>query len=243
MPGIYEFAPPYESLNNPLRATLSLELLAGTFWVLDVTASSISTDEYSIALERPWFVPLVVILPSAADSWQLREVLRSLPSLEPRCVLPTRALATPSQLRAILSQPPANPGSAVADYLQRRGLLTEKRLYNDFIQAIDGCRNSKTVQDIARSLYISRRTLGRRFLNGGLPKPSHVLQFGRLLRAVLKLHSDNRPIARIALDSGYPDGFTLSNQMVRLTGKRPSEVRRRLGWEWVLEAWLRRERI
>jgi hypothetical protein len=29
--------------------------------------------------------------------------------------------------------------------------------------------------------------------------------------------------------------------MVRLTGYRPSHVRRYLGWEWLLEAWLRQE--
>ena len=48
-------------------------------------------------------------------------------------------------------------------------------------------------------------------------------------------------IFRIAARCGYPDGFTMSNQMKRLTGFRPTEVRQRLGWEWVMEAWLRRE--
>ena len=41
--------------------------------------------------------------------------------------------------------------------------------------------------------------------------------------------------------SGYPDGFTLSNQMKRLIGCRPTEVRTCLGREWILDAWLRRE--
>jgi hypothetical protein len=31
--------------------------------------------------------------------------------------------------------------------------------------------------------------------------------------------------------------------MKRLTGFRPTDVRQRLGWEWVVEAWLRRERL
>ena len=29
--------------------------------------------------------------------------------------------------------------------------------------------------------------------------------------------------------------------MKRMIGFRPSEVRQRLGWEWIVEAWLRRE--
>ena len=40
---------------------------------------------------------------------------------------------------------------------------------------------------------------------------------------------------------GYPDGFSVSNQMSRLFGMRPTQARERLGWEWVFEAWLRRE--
>ena len=46
---------------------------------------------------------------------------------------------------------------------------------------------------------------------------------------------------RTASRHGYPDGFSLSNQMKRLTGVRPSEVKERIGWEWVLERWIQRE--
>jgi hypothetical protein len=34
----------------------------------------------------------------------------------------------------------------------------------------------------------------------------------------------------------------MSNQMKRLIGHRPSEVRELLGWEWLVEAWLKQER-
>jgi hypothetical protein len=33
----------------------------------------------------------------------------------------------------------------------------------------------------------------------------------------------------------------MSNQMKRMIGYRPTEVREHLGWEWIVEAWLRRE--
>jgi hypothetical protein len=33
----------------------------------------------------------------------------------------------------------------------------------------------------------------------------------------------------------------MSNQMKRLIGYRPSDIRACLGWEWIVEAWLRRE--
>jgi AraC-like DNA-binding protein len=99
-----------------------------------------------------------------------------------------------------------------------------------------------TVTALARSLYLSRRALGRRFLSRGLPVPSHWLHFGRILRAALRLQNTDETLASAAYHFGYPDAFAFSNQMYRLTGVRPSEARRCLGWEWLVEAWLQTER-
>jgi transcriptional regulator GlxA family with amidase domain len=90
-------------------------------------------------------------------------------------------------------------------------------------------------------MYISRRTLGRHFALSGLPVPSHWLQFARLLHVSIQLQNETGAAFRIATRAGYPDGFTMSNQMKRMIGYRPTEVRNWLGWEWLLEAWLRRE--
>jgi hypothetical protein len=45
----------------------------------------------------------------------------------------------------------------------------------------------------------------------------------------------------VATSLGYPDGFSLSNQMQRLMGLRPSLMRDCFGWEWIVEAWLFQE--
>jgi hypothetical protein len=55
------------------------------------------------------------------------------------------------------------------------------------------------------------------------------------------LQSTDQSLFQVARRLGYPDGFTLSNQMERLVGVRPSVVRERLGWEWVAECWLQKE--
>jgi AraC-like DNA-binding protein len=52
----------------------------------------------------------------------------------------------------------------------------------------------------------------------------------------------NLPVAKAAIRVGYPDGFTMSNQMKRLIGCRPSDVRDNLGLGWILEEWIHRER-
>jgi hypothetical protein len=49
-------------------------------------------------------------------------------------------------------------------------------------------------------------------------------------------------VFKIALSAGYPDGFTLSNQLKRMTGYRPSQIRSLIGFEWLLERWLDVER-
>ena len=75
----------------------------------------------------------------------------------------------------------------------------------------------------------------------GLPVPSHWLQLSRMLRLAFRLQNSDATVFSIAYESGYPDGFSVSNQMHRLIGYRPSQVREFLGWEWILEAWLRKE--
>ena len=98
-----------------------------------------------------------------------------------------------------------------------------------------------SISKLSRRMYTSRRTLGRHLSAAGLPVPSHWLQFARLLYISVQLQNDSSAIFRIACRAGYPDGFTMSNQMKRLIGYRPSDIRACLGWEWIVEAWLRRE--
>jgi transcriptional regulator GlxA family with amidase domain len=90
-------------------------------------------------------------------------------------------------------------------------------------------------------MYLSRRTLGRHFETHRLPVPSHWLQFARLLHVLLRAQTNGVALFRLAIAAGYPDGFTFSNQVKRLTGLRPSDARNLIGYEWLVEAWLARE--
>jgi len=90
-------------------------------------------------------------------------------------------------------------------------------------------------------VYMSRRALGRTFLREGLPVPSHWLHLSRVLRASLDIQWHGDTLMRAASRHGYPDGFSLSNQMKRLTGVRPSDVKAHIGWEWLFEAWIQQE--
>ena len=141
----------------------------------------------------------------------------------------------------MLRRPPSDLSMEVGDYLGWRGITIDLETRRIVRRIVELSQDLRTVSAMARSLYLSRRALGRRFLTRGLPVPSHWLQLARLLHATVKLQANRDTLFGVAVGLGYPDGFSLSNQMKRLTGVRPSEARDKLGWEWLLETWLAKE--
>jgi len=197
--------------------------------------------EFQWLYERPPGLPLLIVLPPAREIRKVFPLLSSLTVLDPRAILPAGRLAAPNRLRDLLASPPRRFADAVSAYLVRRGLLRTEDIRRHVRAILDAVPSVRTVAGLAARLHASRRTLGRRFADAGLPVPSHWLQFARVLHVAMRLQIDKSPLGRIAAQYGYPDAFTLSNQMKRLTDYRPSDVRRWLGWEWLVEAWIKRE--
>jgi len=191
--------------------------------------------------ERPGGMSLLVILPSGLEVALDRDVRMAVERSRPHGILPFHVDPDPSDLAQALRRPPADLASEVTDYLSWRGLGVDRDTAHIIRRIVDLSAELRSVSAMSRSLYLSRRALGRRFMSRGLPVPSHWLQAARLLRIASRLQNSEATVASIAIEHGYPDGFSVSNQMERLIGYRPSEIRERLGWEWILEAWLRRE--
>ncbi|MGH7576500.1 MAG: helix-turn-helix domain-containing protein [Longimicrobiales bacterium] len=240
--GIMRFVPPYGELQpTPGRLACAPEHLRGAalvWWLLDAQRQE---DEFERLRTRPFGLPVMVILPPARDIHRTLPLLNFLSMLRPRAVLPAGNLASPDRLRFVLATPPRPFAETVTVYLAHRGILADRHLRREIRRIIDLAPNVASISKLTRRMYTSRRTLGRHLAEAGLPVPSHWLQFARLLHVAVHLQNDSSAIFRIAGRAGYPDGFTMSNQMKRLTGSRPSEVRACLGWEWIVEAWLRRE--
>ena len=191
--------------------------------------------------ERPGGMPLIAVLPQADEVRRPQDLFSIVDQCRPQSLLPFHESPNPVDLRALLSRPPDDLSNAVVDYLGWRGLVLDIELRRMLRRILELSAEITTVSGLARGLYMSRRALGRRCLKEGLPVPSHWLHFGRLLRVALDLQRPGRTLMEVAFDHHYPDGFSLSNQMKRLFGIRPSEVADRLGWEWVVERWLVRE--
>ncbi|MFP4624553.1 MAG: helix-turn-helix domain-containing protein [Gemmatimonadota bacterium] len=192
--------------------------------------------------ERPGWLPLFIVLPEPEDVLPIAPILRVLPELGPRGVVPVAGRGLEPALRTLLASPPRALPAAVADQLEHAGLVPDPRT-RAVVETIFGAApNVRSIETLAARMCQSRRTLGRFFRDRDLPVPSHWLQFARILHVAIHIQNTRASINRVSARFGYNDGFTMSNSMKRLTGHRPSFVREHLGWEWIIEAWLRRER-
>lgn len=207
-------------------------------WPLE---KGLSSRELEAIGRRPPGVALILILPPARTIPPHLDLLEVIEKARPHTVLPYHSPLDVEELRALLARGPSDLPVEFTDFLMWRGLRIDRETRQLIRTMISRSEELKTVNGLARSLYVSRRALGRRFMSRGLPVPSHWLQFCRVLRAGISLQSTGHSLIEIACSLGYSDGFALSNQMMRLIGERPSTVRTCLGWEWLVEAWLQRE--
>lgn len=236
----YQFSPPYVDMVPlpEIRRLTSSAGIDGTSIVWCMSARFVSAIERVAA--RPTGVALVMVLPPSGTV-QREDLLAAVEATRPAAVLPHHPQPAPSDVRVLLREPPPHLAAHVVDFLVWRGtsLPTDGRRL--LTRTIELSRDLRSVSALARALHVSRRALGRRFADLGLPVPSHCLHFGRLLQAHLLAQFEEANLSSVASELGYPDSFSMSNQMARLLGIRPSTGRRRLGWEWMVECWLRRE--
>ena len=236
------FAPPYKRL-EPLRGDdrrFAQPTLPGTGLVWQLRHGTWS-GVFNVVRRRPPGMALVVVLPKAVDPETEPKLLRVVEACRPHSILPFHPEPHIDDLNDLLRREPERLSVEVMDYLHWRGITVDIEVRRLIRKTIDLSSELRSITALARSLYLSRRALGRRFLANGLPVPSHWLHFGRVLRAALKLQSSGMTLAEAASRFGYPDGFALSNQMDRLLGVRPSDARRYLGWDWLVEAWIHTE--
>ncbi len=195
------------------------------------------------ARRRAAGVPLLLLLPPATELRRRREhILEAVEDARPLAILPHHPRPAVDEMTRLLRPGPEPPTTELVEYLRWRGIVLDRETRRIVLRLVELSAGTTSIAAAARGVYLSRRALGRRFRDRGLPVPSHWLQFARVLRAAVALQSSSASVFDVARALGYPDGFTLSNQMDRLVGVRPSFVRERLGWEWLVEAWLLRER-
>lgn len=114
-------------------------------------------------------------------------------------------------LRALLEQalPPEIPGRA-------RAILEA---------AVDVVVVGGEGKDLARALFLSRRTLLRWCLQASLPPPRNLLAWMRILLAAEMLDDPGRDVLSVAMSCGYSSDSGLRRITQKFLGSSPTELR------------------
>jgi D-alanyl-D-alanine carboxypeptidase/D-alanyl-D-alanine-endopeptidase (penicillin-binding protein 4) len=102
--------------------------------------------------------------------------------------------------------------------------------------AVEHAGPDTTVEKLAAALGHTPRGLRQALEEAGLPGPTRVLLWGRLLLAGARLGSDGRTVEDVAFSLGYATATSLSRAMKSQTGLTPSEISERGGMERVRDA-------
>jgi AraC-like DNA-binding protein len=114
--------------------------------------------------------------------------------------------------------------------------LVPHQVWSPFEYCLHNAFRNVTVDEVARSAGIDRRTLTRQFARAGLPAPSTVVAWSRLVVAGVLLEDGGRPLEEIALELAFPSASALRSMLNRYTRLRPGEVRENGGGRCVLSA-------
>lgn len=93
---------------------------------------------------------------------------------------------------------------------------------------------SVTVEELAATLNVHRKTLVNRLAAAGLPGPNNLISWCRLMLAARFLEDPGRSVEQVALTLGFGSGPALRNMIRRYTGLRTSELRKLGGWSYLV---------
>lgn len=104
---------------------------------------------------------------------------------------------------------------------------------------LENGRRALTVEEVAAGLNVHRKTLVDRLSSAGLPTPSTVIAWCRLLISAKMLEDPGRSVEQVALMLDFPSGNSMRNMVKRYTGLRTGEVRENGGLRCILHAFKR----
>jgi AraC-like DNA-binding protein len=141
---------------------------------------------------------------------------------------------TPHRLRAILAR--ARSTCTATWARSELSPLVPHQVWSPFEYCLQNAFRCVRVDEMARSAGMDRRTLTRQFARAGLPAPSTVAAWTRLVVAGVLLEDGGRPLEEIALELEFPSASALRSMLNRYTRLRPAEVRENGGGRCVLSA-------
>lgn len=239
----FRLAPPYRErigLRSPVA--MASELPFGSVLGVEVSGAAGAWSEVEGAIEvarrQAVVVPVVLMIdPEGHDLLLLASRVARLPA---RAVL-FRGGEIPAALRQQMTQPASLPDDVV-EWLAMRGTRLTPMTAHLIRQIFARAPDHSEVVPLLREMGNPESSARFRCRKKRLPSPGRWLHVARALRAAFRIQAEpDRPLLGLAHELGYADHSALSNQMQRIFRLRPGEIRKVLGWEWLLDRWLAAE--
>jgi len=123
----------------------------------------------------------------------------------------------------------------------RRYLVGQRVLVRDAVLVVvSRAHEDLTTQRLAEILLVSRRSLSDALSSAGLPSPSKLITWGRLIVAGQLLLDHHRAADSVARALAFPSGSAFRNTCQRYLGLRPNEIRAAGGPELVIARFIER---
>ena len=218
------------------------KIVPGSVLAIHVNARSVDWSACSGVIRRLRHrlpgVPVVLSLgPEIADGLQLAaQAARS----SVRAVVAGNAPLGEALRRPLTSVDTLGPD--VVDWLPLFGLRLSPTLNHLIAQIFGDAPRFTEIGALLRQVGAAESSTRFRFRKKGLPAPSRWLQAARAVHAALRIQFEpEKSILAHACALGYADHSALCHQMKRVFGTTPASIRPTLGWEWLLERWVREE--
>jgi AraC-like DNA-binding protein len=241
---ILHLRPPYTPSATAVmvREIDTSKIVPGSVLALHVSARNVdwrSCSETVIGLRRRLpAVPVVLSLgPDIADGlfWAAQAARSSI-----RAVVAGDAPLGESLRRPLTATDTLGPD--VVEWLSLFGLRLSPTLNHLIGRIFTDAPRFSEVGPLLHTIGAAESSTRFRFRKKGLPAPSRWLQAARALHAALRIQLEpGKSILAHACALGYADHSALCHQMKRVFGTTPAAVRETLGWEWLLERWVRAE--
>ena len=180
-----------------------------------------------VVLRVPALTPAVIRLAQRAARLRVRAVVAE---GEPLAEALRPQLTSPDDL-----------GDDVVEWVElRQGRPLSPAVSTLLRRIVAGAEGGAQLGELLAPLGESERTARHRLRNKELPPPSAWHQMARALHAALRVQAQpGVRLSRLALDLGFSDHSGFSRQLSRAFGVTPPGVRGTLGWEWLVERWVR----
>ncbi len=239
---ILHLKPPYTPSATAVmvREVDTTKIVPGSVLALHITARNINWTDCSEAVRglrrRHPAVPVVLSLgPDIPDGLFLAgQAARS----SIRAVVAGNAPLGESLRRPLTDTQTLGPD--VVEWLSLFGLRLTPTLNHLIAHIFSDAPYHREVSGLLREIGAAESSTRFRFRKKGLPAPSRWLQAARGLHAAMQIQLEpEKSILAHACTLGYADHSALCHQMKRLFGTTPAAVRDTMGWEWLLERWVR----